>query len=287
MIIDGKNTIVHQALKAVRLWEASLLLCCIAFSGSLNAQIDEERNIIQNPVFYGKMNVRDFFHDTSDWAWEADLVYRRQAGFESSNVFSNPLRLSIRPWISYNVTNLTRVSVSPLGIFHTAPRTPRAEDVRPGSEGYQRELRSTLQINKHAYFKRFNFTHRMRFESRWRDIDNPAGSTQNFRFRYRIRLRTPLNTDYFYKNNTLYMSNYHEVHIQFGSDYGLNYFSQSRNYIGFGFRFWDWTRIELGYLHQYQVRSNVYEIDLLQGPMMYLYFDIVSKNKKNYNFLSF
>lgn len=266
----------------------SLLVAAFLLTSNLcNAQIENERDIIRNPVFYGKMNVRDFFHDSSDFAWEVDLVYRRQKNFDGSTIFSDPLRLSIRPWLSYNVTNLTRVSLSPLGIFHTAPRVPRGEDVRPGFEGYQREVRTTLQINKHAYFKRFNFTHRMRFESRWRDIDNPENRTQNFRFRYRIRLRTPLNTDYFYKNNTLYLSNYHEIHIQFGSDYGFNYFSQSRNYIGMGFRFWDWTRVELGYLHQYQVRGNVYEIDLLQGPMMYLYFDIVSKNKKNYNFLSF
>ncbi|MDP3929151.1 MAG: DUF2490 domain-containing protein, partial [Bacteroidota bacterium] len=118
----------------------------------------------------------------------------------------------------------------------------------------------------------------------WRDIDNPNGAKHNFRFRYRIRMRTPLNSDYFYKNKTVYISNYHEIHAEFGRDYGSNFLSQNRNYIGLGYRFWDWTRIELGYLHQYNVRSNNTQFDLSRGPMFYLFFDVLSRNQKKYKY---
>lgn len=69
------------------------------------------------------------------------------------------------------------------------------------------------------------------------------------------------------------------MHIEFGRDYGTNYFSQNRNYLGLGYRFWDWVRIELGYLHQYNTRGNNFQVDLSRGPMFYLFIDILSKTQ--------
>ena len=236
---------------------------------------------LDNRILYTKYYLADFFNDSTKWAWELDVVYRRQSEIGESDIWSQPLRYSVRPWIAYQFTKLTRVSLNPVGIFHTAPRFPQESDLdRP----FERELRTTLQINNYAYYGRFNFTHRLRFESRWRGIDNPDGVRQNFRFRYRIRLRTPLNTDYFYKNNTWYISNYHEVHVEFGRDYGTNYFSQTRNFIGLGYRFWDWTRIELGYIYQINTRGSHTQMDVSQGPMLYLFLDILSRNQRKYKY---
>jgi hypothetical protein len=236
---------------------------------------------LDNRILYTKYYVADFFNDTTKWAWELDVVYRRQSELGEIDIWSKPLRYSVRPWIAYQFTKLTRVSLNPVGIYHSAPRFPLESDLeRP----FERELRTTLQINNYAYYGRFNFTHRLRFESRWRGIDNPDGVRHNLRFRYRIRLRTPLNTDYFYKNNTWYISNYHEVHVEFGRDYGTNYFSQTRNFVGLGYRFWDWTRIELGYLYQINTRANNSQIDVSQGPMFYLFLDILSRNQRKYKY---
>jgi hypothetical protein len=241
----------------------------------------QDAEALDNRILYTKYYVADFINDSTKWAWEFDVVYRRQSELGESNIFMSPLRISIRPWIAYQFTKLTRVSFNPLGIFHSAPRFPLESDL---DRGFERELRTTLQINNYVYYKRFNFTHRLRFESRWRGIDNPDGIRHNFRFRYRIRLRTPLNTDYFYKNNTLYISNYHEVHVEFGRDYGTNYFSQTRNYVGLGYRFWDWTRVELGYIYQINTRANNTQYDVSQGPMFYLFFDILSRNQRKYKY---
>jgi hypothetical protein len=240
----------------------------------------QTREFLDNRIMYTKYTVADFFNDTTKWAWELDVVYRRQSELGQPDFWSHPLRMSVRPWIAYQFTKMTRVSLNPIGLFNSAPRYALDTDLdRP----MERELRTTLQINNYAYYKRVNFTHRMRFESRWRGIDTDD-VRHNFRFRYRIRTRIPLNTNYFYKNNTLYLSQYSEVHIEFGKDYGTNYFSQSRNYIGLGYRFWDWTRVELGYIVQFNPRGNNYHIDLSRGFMFYLFMDVLSKNKRRYNY---
>jgi hypothetical protein len=246
---------------------------------TIQAQVQNDRQLLRNQVVYSKFTVQDFIKPGSKWGWDLDLVYRRQSRFNEGALdqrLSHPLRYSIRPWIAYQPTKYTRVSFNPIGIFNSAPRYPRLQDV---NGNFERELRTTLQINTSSYYDRFNFTHRLRIESRWRGIDEPNGATHNWRIRYRIRTRIPLNTNYFYTNHTWYISMYSEAHIEFGKDYGRNNFSQNRNYAGVGFRFWDWARVELGYLHQYNVRGNVDLIDISQGPFFYLFIDYLSALK--------
>jgi hypothetical protein len=243
----------------------------------------QERQILENRVLYTKFNVADFLSDSTKWLWEVDLVYRRQSELNRLDIWENPLRTSYRVWVAYQITKLARISFSPIAMFDSAPRYALEGDLnRP----FERELRSTLQFNNHTYYNRLNFTHRIRLESRWRGIDNPDGPNHNWRIRYRLRLRTPLNTDYFYKNQTIYLSQYHEAHMEFGKNYGTNYLSQNRNYIGLGYRFWDWTRVEVGYLFQYNMRGNGYQVDRSRGVMFYWFFDILSRNqrKSHYSF---
>lgn len=234
--------------------------------------VDSEFNTLN--VLYTKWNFSDFFYEGSKWNWDMDVVYRRQGDPGEQNIYENPLRVSFRPWVGYQFAKLTRISISPLGLANTVSRLTVEDDLPARTE---RELRSTLQINNNAYYGRFNFTHRIRMESRWRGIDNPE-IHQNFRVRYRMRVRIPLNHDYFYVNKTWYLNIYSEMHVEFGGDFtGTNHLTQSRNYAGLGYRFWDWARLELGYLHQYVPRSNYYMVDVLRGPMFYLYIDLFSR----------
>lgn len=254
------------------------LALSVALVTGLRAQ---NREFLDNKVLYTKYYIADFFNDSTKWAWELDVVYRRQSELGEPDFWRHPLRFSTRLWIAYQVNKLTRISFNPIGLFNSAPRFPLDSDLdRP----FERELRTTLQINNYANYGRFNFTHRLRLESRWRGIDTDDGATQNWRIRYRLRLRVPLNTDYFYKNNTLYTSMYSEMHVEFGKNYGTNYLSQNRNFVGLGFRVWDWTRIELGYLYQLNTRSNNRQIDRSQGPMFYIFMDILSRNQRSYDY---
>ncbi|MCC5930623.1 MAG: DUF2490 domain-containing protein [Cyclobacteriaceae bacterium] len=256
----------------------SILPVLIFISNQAFSQ-NNDRNVLDNRVIYTKYTIYDFFKPGGKWGWDLDVVYRRQSLLSRgtpSEFTREPLRYSIRAWLAFQPTPYTRISFNPLGIYNSAPRFPREQDL---NSGFERELRTTLQINHSTYYNRFNFTHRLRFESRWRGVDNEVGAVHNWRVRYRIRTRIPLNTDYFYTNRTWYISQYSELHVEFGPFYGWNNFAQNRNYIGVGYRFWDWARLEAGYVHQYNVRGNVVDIDLTRGPMFYLFIDYLSALK--------
>lgn len=258
---------------------SKIIFVILVFLSTHTARGQQGLNMLDNRVMYTKYYVADFVNK-SKWLWEWDVVYRRQSELGEPDFWKHPLRFSVRPWIGYQYSKMSILSFNPIGIFLTAPRYSTEGDLdRP----FERELRTTFQIIHYSYLKRINFTHRLRFEARWRGIDNPE-SRHYYRFRYRMRVRIPLNTNYFYKNNTLYLSTYSEKHFEAGPDYGTNFFSQSRNYIGLGYRFWEWTRIELGYLHQYNTRGNNIDMDLSRGPMFYLFFDIISRTEKRYNY---
>jgi hypothetical protein len=256
----------------------SLILILVLVSSICSAQNETEK--LDNRILYTKYYVSDFFTPTSKWAWEVDVVYRRQSELGSNNIFQHPLRFSIRPFIAYQFTKYSRLSVNPIGMFRSAPRYPLESDL---SRPFEREWRTTVQLLHYAYFGRVNFTHRLRGEYRWRGIDDPQ-IRQNMRFRYRMRVRIPINTNYFYTDKTWYTSIYSEPHVEWGRDVKGLQFTQLRNFIGLGYRFWGWTRIELGYLLQLNMRANGNQMDLSQGPMFYLFFDVLSRNSRRYDY---
>ncbi|MGY6559290.1 MAG: DUF2490 domain-containing protein [Nitritalea sp.] len=240
---------------------------------------EPSRRILDQSIFYSKWIVTDFLTEDKTWFWYTDIVYRTQSSVGNDNIFENPLRFSIRPFVAYQFGRFTRVHFNPVGLY--------VSDFRQGqpTDNFGRdeiELRSMLEITQDAYIKKagkewVNLTHRWRFESRWRGVDDPIGPLWNFRFRYRTRFRVPLNGKHFYDNNVLYTINYHELHLELGPYMGLNQFAQNRNFVGIGYRFWDWVRIDVGYLHQYNFRGDGVTIDMSRGPMFYLFVDYLSK----------
>ncbi|WMJ73832.1 DUF2490 domain-containing protein [Cytophagaceae bacterium ABcell3] len=238
-------------------------------------------------VLYTKYIVQDFMDKDKTWFWMMDIVYRRQSDFgDDFNVAANPLRLSVRPYIGRMFGRFLAIQINPLGYFRSHGRLGNENDQLLPLE---HELRTTLEILKYGYIHRrgkewINYTHRYRFESRWRDVWNPEGDVVwNWRFRYRIRFRVPLNGRHFYENNVFYLVNYHELHIENGPEFGINNFAQNRNFIGVGYRFWDWVRVDVGYVHQYNWRNSFNPqtgnqwVDMSRGPMVYLFVDYLSK----------
>ncbi len=267
-----------------------LVLLFLCIGESLLAQgsdiLDQEpntneplRRMFDERILYTKWIVKDYFTDDKTWFWYTDIVYRRQSGLENNNLFENPLRFSVRPFIAYHFGRFTMVHLNPVGLFVSEPRYGQPSDLNAAGEI---ELRTTFEVTHDSYFKKagqewINLTHRWRFESRWRGVDDPVGPDWNFRLRYRSRFRTPLNNKHFYDNNVFYLVNYHELHVELGKPMNLNHFAQNRNFIGLGYRFWDWARIDVGYIHQYNFRGDGRTLDLSRGPMFYLFIDYMSK----------
>lgn len=270
----------------LRIFTLTLCFVAISFKGFTQIDFDEpsfssdpNRRMFDESVFYSKWIVTDFLSEDKTWFWYADIVYRRQSGLLNDNRFENPLRFSFRPYIAYQFGRFTRVHLNPIGVYVSEPRYGQPQDLTADGEV---ELRSMIEITQDAYIKKagkewVNMTHRWRFESRWRGVDNPIGPQWNFRLRQRTRFRVPLNGKHFYDNNVLYTINYHEMHLEFGPYFGLNHFAQNRNFVGVGYRFWDWVRVDVGYLHQYNFRGDGRTIDMSRGPMFYLFIDYLSK----------
>jgi hypothetical protein len=253
-----------------------------------HAQINENNNYLHQPAYYSKYIVKDYLphkDGKKTWFWFVDVVNRRQSGLnDRANIMAHPLRSSIRPYMGYQVNRFVQVMLCPVGYFHSFDRIGKPTDYE--NFGYEEELRTTLELLHDSYIKKkgqewVNVSYRHRFESRWRDFTHLKGDETkwNFRYRFRVRFRTPLNGKHFFDNNCLYLVNYHEIHIENGPHHGPNKFAQNRNFVGIGYRFWDWMRIDVGYIHQYNWRGNGVDVDVTHAPMFYLFIDYLSKVK--------
>jgi hypothetical protein len=259
-----------------------LMLC-----GNATAQISENNEVLQQPVLYSKYIVKDYLKNKEGkktWFWFVDVVYRRQSGLEDrSNIVAHPLRFSVRPYMGYQIGRFFQVMLCPVGYFNSFDRIGQPSDYVEFR--HEHELRTTLELLHDSYIKKkgkewVNVTYRHRFESRFRDVTELNGDMRwNFRYRFRTRFRTPLNGKHFFDNNVLYICNYHEFHLENGPHHGPNKLSQNRNFVGVGYRFWDWVRVDVGYLHQYNWRGNGKTVDLTQAPMFYIFIDYLSKVK--------
>ncbi len=267
------------------LWCILWLMVMLFQSGGLLAQINERSTYSHQPGFYSKFIVRDYLKNGKDaktWFWMVDIVYRRQSGLDDrANIMAHPLRWSLRPYFGYQITPNLQVMLCPVGYFNSFDRIGSHADY--ADFRMEREIRTTMELIHDSYIRKkgkewVNVSYRHRFESRFRDVDERHGDmTWNFRYRFRTRFRTPVNGRHFHENNVLYTVNYHEIHLENGPQHGPNKLSQMRNFFGFGYRFWSWARIDVGYILQYNWRGDGLRVDVTHAPMFYLFIDYLSK----------
>lgn len=258
-----------------------MLMLGLLVSSHALAQMNPNRNIADNQVFFAKMNIIDYpIKERKTLYWYVDFVYRSQSAWNNKNLFGEPLRLSVRPWIGWQFSRYTKMAFTPLG-FHSMDQI----QVFEGDAAVPRswEWRTTLELLTDQYWihkkkEWINFTHRFRAEYRRLDFPGKLGDPYNaIRLRYRIRARIPLNRKHFYDNKVFYGVLFSEIHVQIGERIESNLFSQSRNFVGLGYRFWDMARIELGYVHVYHTRRQWEDMSLGKGIHLYVFIDYLSK----------
>ncbi|HMO33597.1 MAG TPA: DUF2490 domain-containing protein [Lacibacter sp.] len=257
-----KTTLRHCALLLFPLWVSLPVL----------AQL---KQVYPHQVFWSKVEINQLDKNYR-WGYGADLVYRRKSGLEDRNMFSEPLRISFRPWINYQFSPNARLSVSPLGYMKTHEYLAKPEDLL--RQPY-RELRTTLQFFHH--FKpgnpRFMHTWRYRYEMRWQE--NPVTDNWRYfnRFRIRYRLRYTFKGTDFYENNNLYAMVSNEIGINFGKNVLYNTFNQNRFYAGVGYRFLNTVRAEARYVNRIRTRGSTgLEFDHGRGLMLTLFVDQIT-----------
>lgn len=230
-----------------------------------------QKQVYRHASFWSKVEANQIW-ERSRIGVGFDYIYRSKNELGRGSPFTSMLRESFRPWVHYQFSINSRLSVSPIGYMLTQDYIGKPSDyARPRYH----ELRTTFQFFHHQkqWSGRIMHTWRYRYELRWQEI--PFADRYRFfhRVRFRYRIRCALNSQDFYADKTLYLMAANEIGINFGRNV-IYSFNQNRLYIGIGYRFLSAVRAELRYVNRYRTRGGTgFEYDLDQGFMLTLYID--------------
>jgi hypothetical protein len=254
---------------------ASQLFCSIVFGLIISTASGQNQKVIYpHSVFWSKTEINQLDNNFK-WGVGLDFVYRRKSGLNDNFMLSERLRESIRPWIHYQFSPYSRLSISPIGFMYTNEYLGKPSDL---NRLPYHEIRTTVQFFHHTKMLDGKIMHtwRYRYELRWQE--NPSTDSYRYfsRFRIRYRIRYVINGNDFYKNNTAYVAISNEIGLNIGKNVVYNTFNQNRLYVGVGYRVFNTARIELRYVNRIRTRGATgYEFDNGRGVMLGIYFDSI------------
>jgi Protein of unknown function (DUF2490) len=117
------------------------------------------------------------------------------------------------------------------------------------------ENRIWQQVNLKAQYGPIQVQHRYRLEQRWID------TVFRQRIRYRAQCIIPLQSSYKEKGTGFFMNMNDEVFLGFGQGIGKNILDQNRFILAIGYKWSPALNIQLGYLNQFVVKSNGFEME--------------------------
>lgn len=160
--------------------------------------------------------------------WHHELQYRNYS------LTGDLEQLLIRTGIGYNLNHENNVL---LGYGYIL-----SQNYVPGSEGKETvpEHRIFQQYIGKQSINRIQIQHRLRFEQRFLQDDF------RLRFRYFLGLNIGINRPQL-TSKTAYFSFYNEVFLNTSS----KPFDRNRLYVGLGYKFNDFARLEFGYMNQF------------------------------------
>jgi hypothetical protein len=236
------------------------------------SQAQDRKVFYPHAVFWSKTEINQLDRNNR-WGLGLDFVYRRKSGLNDNDMFSQPLRESIRPWVHYQFSPYARLSVSPIGYMHTNEYLGKPEDL---DRAPYHELRSTIQFFHHQKSPSGKWMHTWRYRYEWRWQERPGFDEYRFftRFRLRYRFRYMLTGNDFYANRTWYAAVSNEIGLNLGKNVVYNTFNQSRLYVGVGHRFLNAIRVEARYVDRIRTRGATgFEFDHGRGLMLGIYVD--------------
>jgi len=250
-----------------------LLLLSIFFLAN-SYKAEAQKVIYPHTVFWNKTEINQIFDN--NWGVGVDFVYRSKNELNQGGPFKAPLRESIRPWIHYQFSPYSRLSISPIGYMNTNEYIGKIDDF--DTPDYH-EWRTTIQYFHHQKVANDKIMHtwRYRYELRYQYQPTVADYRYFTRFRFRYRIRYIINGNDFYKDKTWYAAVSNEIGLNLGKNVTLNTFNQNRLYVGAGYRFLNAARVELRYVNRLRTRGATgFEFDNGEGVMVGIYIDQVS-----------
>ena len=227
--------------------------------------------VLNRPVFWSELNL--VYKTGGKWSFQLDHQYRRQADDDNGrdlNAFRHPLLQVFRPWISYQLSDPVRLSLSPVGFWWN---WGRVNDYQPTTFFQEIRVIPQLQITKSVGDG--EFVQRFRTELRWASLTDTLAnayvflsdgeSQQVLADRFNVRLRAMARwINPIFKRNKEDDRWYSHVSIEpmlVVAASGAR-FDQNRTYVALGRKIQKHIRLELGYMNQFTMQRT--EADLVR-----------------------
>ena len=208
-------------------------------------------------VTWGRLALADTIN--GKLRWEVFIQQRRQNREPgSANAFQAVQFVGYQPWLHYQVSASTRVSLSPVSYFESHPLIVEPSDEFKPSF---REWRVAVRLDQRQAYRGFSTLTRYTVERRWRDLGHNNVFLPNWRIRYLLQLEKPLKAAWLKKPLSIVVSN--ETFVQFGRAVkdNPNVFDQNRLYAGLNYGLSRNVRLSLGYMYWFQQRPSGREFD--------------------------
>ena len=228
LLFMNKRTLLHTTRKRLSMVALTFLLVLPVF---VNAQDSDLGNWL---IYIGNKKLN------SKWNIHNEVQYRNY------NAIGDLEQLLLRTGVGYNLSDNNNIL---LGYGYIL------------SENYSGDTDDKVSVNEHRIFQQFttkqkigkvSLSHRYRFEQRFVE-DN---------FKMRLRYFLGINIPLQYKEdekNPLYLSMYNEIFLNTESAV----FDRNRVFGGFGYKFSNTLRLELGYMNQFFEHSGRDQINVI------------------------
>ncbi len=282
----GKISTSINGLMSKRFFLISL--CLLSLTGFGQPYRTEIRH---RPVFWSELNL--VYRTKGKWSFQLDHQYRRAATDNNGrdlNIFRYPLQQVFRPWISYQVSEPVRASLSPLGLWWTWSRPNRFQPTT-----FFQEVRVIPQLQITRPLSDGELILRLRSELRWSSGTDTLAKAYVFlsdgesrqvladRFNVRLRLMGRWINPIFQQGKTKFWYSHLSVEPMAVLSSSVTRFDQNRTYLGLGRRLQENIRFEVGYLNQFSLQTNqavrLKTIRLNHALQVYLYIETRSRSK--------
>ncbi len=236
----------------IKLTFASLLvLFAVVYPAEVGAQQ------YHHNVTWGRLALADTIN--GKLRWELFIQQRRQNREPGSlNALQALQFVGYQPWLHYQHSPSTRVSLSPISYFDSHLLIVESlDEFKPSF----REWRVAVRLDQRQTYRYFTTLTRYTIERRWRDLGHNNVFLPNWRIRYLLQLEKPLKANWIKKPLSIVVSN--ETFVQFGRAVkgNPNVFDQNRLYAGFTYSLSRNVKTSLGYMYWFQQRPSGKEFD--------------------------
>lgn len=183
------------------------------------------------------------FQIAEKWRIDAEVNYRGQNSFNSSNPFQHNLLIAFRPWLAFNAKENVVLGFSPVAYFRNFP-VIRTEKDKYKSATNEWRFSAFIEANEKLANHLFAIS---RFCVEYRLFDNDPRNIVRLRFRMGLR---------YHLNQKISLQAFDEVFMNVGDYNKINSFDHNRVFTQINYLPIKNLRFEMGYMFAVRLPRN-------------------------------